>query len=117
MILNFGSFFSVFSNSKADIVFAERYGKNAGSLDDTLLTHIGKLDLAYFIIIHTNIQKINVMLNRTKVELKIVSYKCATEKIGFSEKFSARLLTFPDFFLVYMKMILQRSAIFSDKTS
>ena len=28
-------------NSKADIVFAERYGENAGSLDDTLLTHIG----------------------------------------------------------------------------
>lgn len=27
--------------SKSDFVFAERYGKNAGSLDDTLLTHIG----------------------------------------------------------------------------
>lgn len=27
--------------SESDFVFAERYGKNAGSMDDTLLTHIG----------------------------------------------------------------------------
>ena len=27
--------------SRSDFVFAERYGKNAGSKDDTLLTHIG----------------------------------------------------------------------------
>ena len=27
--------------SKSDFVFAERYGKNAGSLDDTLITYIG----------------------------------------------------------------------------
>ena len=27
--------------SRSDFVFAERYGKNAGSMDDTLLTHIG----------------------------------------------------------------------------
>ena len=28
-------------NSNSDFVFAERYGRGAGSLDDTLLTHIG----------------------------------------------------------------------------
>ena len=28
-------------NSNSDFVFAERYGQGAGSLDDTLLTHIG----------------------------------------------------------------------------
>ena len=43
--------FNKIVNSKADIVFAERYGKNAGSLDDTLLTHIGNR-------IFTNIGKI-----------------------------------------------------------
>ena len=34
-------FYSQMVNTKTDIVFAERYGKDAGSLDDTLLTFIG----------------------------------------------------------------------------
>ena len=33
--------------SKSDFVFAERYGKNAGSMDDTLLTYIGNRIFTY----------------------------------------------------------------------
>lgn len=34
-------FYSTLKRNKTDIVYAERYGKNAGSLDDTIITHIG----------------------------------------------------------------------------
>ena len=34
-------FYNKLKSNKTDVIFAERYGTGAGSLDDTLLTHIG----------------------------------------------------------------------------
>ena len=50
------------SSNEKDIVFAERYGKGAGSHDDTLLTYIGNRIFTYLGIIFFNL-KLNDILH------------------------------------------------------